>query len=118
MDIKFTSQCMRNDMTNIQQSRLQKRIMKARKDKEMKLKIDSRGRTMRYRTTPHSVRGRAPAKLFLKRLRRTKFSLLKPNLQQETEKKQEKQKEDHDKRRVKFREFAEGQKVLGQELQR
>lgn len=67
---------------------------------------------LKYRITPHTVTGRAPAKLFLKRLPRTKFSLLKPSLLRETEMKHEKQKEDHDKHRVKSREFAEGQSVL------
>ena len=50
--IKETSQVVRNDMTVIQQYHLQKRIMQARKDNEMKLKFESRGRMMKAEEWP------------------------------------------------------------------
>ena len=46
----------------------------------------------RYRTTPHSTTGVTPAELMVKRRLRTKLSLIKPNLAQVVENKQEKQK--------------------------
>ena len=46
----------------------------------------------RYRTTPHSTTGITPAELMVKRSLRTRLSLIKPNLAQAVENKQEKQK--------------------------
>ena len=45
----------------------------------------------RYRTTPHSTTGVTPAELMVKRCLRTRLSLIKPNLAQVVENKQEKQ---------------------------
>ncbi|RUM45434.1 MAG: hypothetical protein DSY80_03315 [Desulfocapsa sp.] len=59
-----------------------------------------------YRVTPHSVTGRSPAELFLKRELRTRLSLLKPNLAKKVEFKQLKQKEDHDRSKMTLREFS------------
>ncbi|XP_033099940.1 uncharacterized protein K02A2.6-like, partial [Anneissia japonica] len=56
-----------------------------------------------YRNSPHTTTGRTPAELFLKRQPRTRFSLLKPNLAQEIDRKQAKQTEYHDKGRVQER---------------
>ena len=50
-----------------------------------------------YRSTPYSTTGRSLAELFLKRQLRTRFSLLKPGLDQTIENKQEKQRQQHDK---------------------
>lgn len=47
---------------------------------------------LRYRTTPHSTTGVTPAELMVKRCLRTRLSLIKPNLAQVVESKQEKQK--------------------------
>ena len=44
-----------------------------------------------YRTTPHAVTGRTPAELFLKRMARSRLTLLKPYLVIDVQKKQEKQ---------------------------
>ena len=46
----------------------------------------------RYRTTPKSTTGVTPAELIVKRRLRTRLSLIKPNLEQAVENKQEKQK--------------------------
>ncbi|XP_014663228.1 PREDICTED: uncharacterized protein K02A2.6-like [Priapulus caudatus] len=51
---------------------------------------------LRYRSTPHSTTGRTPAELFLKRQMRTRLSLVKPNLAEVVERKQEQQKRHHD----------------------
>ena len=53
-----------------------------------------------YRNTPHSVTGRTPAELFLKRQMRTRFSLLKPGLSKDVEAQQMKQKLFHDRKGV------------------
>ena len=45
----------------------------------------------RYRTTPQSMTGVTPAELMVKRRLRTRLSLIKPNLAQAVENKQEKQ---------------------------
>ena len=52
---------------------------------------------IKYRSTPHSVTGRTPAELMVKRQLRTRLTLLKPNLAQAVENKQMKQKLYHDK---------------------
>ena len=52
---------------------------------------------IKYRSTPHSVTGRTPAELMVKRQLRTRLTLLKPNLAQVVESKQMKQKSYHDK---------------------
>lgn len=64
-----------------------------------------------YRATPHSVTGRSPAELFLKREIRTRFSLLKPDLSKIVEHQQEKQKQHHDGERLKLRAFQEEDEV-------
>jgi len=43
---------------------------------------------IKYRSTPHSVTGRTPAELMVKRQLRTRLTLLKPNLAQAVENKQ------------------------------
>ena len=48
---------------------------------------------LRYRTTPHSTTGATPAELLMKRRLRSRLSLVKPDLAQEIENKQIKQKQ-------------------------
>ena len=55
---------------------------------------------IKYRSTPHSVTGRTPAELMVKRQLRTRLTLLKPNLAQVVESKQLKQKFHHDRSQV------------------
>ena len=51
-EIKKTSQVVRNDMTNSQQSRLQKRIVQRIKDNRMKSRVEQRGRMMKCEGWP------------------------------------------------------------------
>ncbi|XP_039893254.1 uncharacterized protein K02A2.6-like [Simochromis diagramma] len=64
-----------------------------------------------YRSTPHTVTGRTPAELFLKRQIRTRFSLLKPELSRHMEQKQSEQKRHHDYKTQPVRVFSEGDAV-------
>ena len=64
-----------------------------------------------YRNTPHTVTGRTPAELFLKRQVRTRFSLLKPELARRVEKQQAAQKYHHDRGDSPVRLFMEGEEV-------
>ena len=64
-----------------------------------------------YRNTPHTTTNRTPAELFLNREPRTRFSLLRPSLQQHVQQKQMIQQQNHDAGRVKLRTFTVGQKV-------
>ena len=66
---------------------------------------------LQYCSTPRSTTGRAPAELFLGRQLRTRFSLLKHNLQQTVEDKQAQQIRNHDAARVKERIFQKGENV-------
>ena len=61
----------------------------------------------RYRTTPHSTTGATPAELLMKRRLRTRLSLVKPDLTQEIENKQRKQKKHKDLNNNKDRQFSE-----------
>ena len=64
------------------------------------------------RSTPHTVTGQSPAELFLGRQIRNCFTLLKSNLNRAVKEQQLKQKEHHDGRRVKLREFNLSEVVL------
>ena len=64
------------------------------------------------RSTPHTVAGQSPAELFLGRQIRNCFTLPKPNHNRAVEEQQLKQKEHHDKGRVKLREFKLNEVVL------
>ena len=55
---------------------------------------------IKYRSTSHSVTGRTPAELMVKRHLRTSLTLMKPSLEQVVERKQLKQKFYHDKSQV------------------
>lgn len=65
---------------------------------------------IKYRSTPHSVTGRSPAELMLKRQLRTRLSLVKPSLAKVVEDKQFQQKLYHDGRN-KERVFSVGDDV-------
>ena len=62
---------------------------------------------LKYRTTPHSTTGATPAELLMKRRLRTRLSLVKPDLTQEIENKQSKQKQHKDLNNNKDRQFSE-----------
>ena len=65
-----------------------------------------------YRSTPHSVTKQAPSELFMKRILRTRLSLVKPNLASAVEEKQHQQIKYHDTKGVKSRELRVNQPVL------
>ena len=69
---------------------LVKQVLEGKKGVSMKHRLANF--LLRYRTTPHSTTGVTPAELMVKRHLRTKLSLIKPNLAQVVENKQEKQK--------------------------
>ena len=62
---------------------------------------------LRYRKTPHSTKGATPAELLMKRRLRTRLSLVKPDLAQEIENKQSKQKQYKNLKNHKDRQFSE-----------
>ena len=65
---------------------------------------------LRYRITPHATTGEPPALLLLGRMPRSRLDLLRPDLAAYTYKKQEQQRNDHDKR-SRDRTFEVGQLV-------
>ena len=69
---------------------LVKQVLEGKKGISMKHRLANF--PFRYRTTPHSTTGVNPTELMVKRHLRTKLSLIKPNLAQVVENKQEKQK--------------------------
>ena len=64
-----------------------------------------------YRTTPHSTTQCSPASLFYKRDLRTRFSLLRPDLQSDIAEKQEKQIKYHDRKPTRYAEFSENKTI-------
>ena len=64
-----------------------------------------------YRSTPHTTTGVSPATLFLGRDLRTRFDLLRPDIDKTVCEKQAQQKTDHDKR-VHVHSFIVGEKVM------
>ena len=64
-----------------------------------------------YRITPHSTTGLSPAEMLMSRKPRSAFDLLLPDLKSKVEKKQWKQKVNHD-TRTKFRSFSPGNPVF------
>ena len=70
-----------------------------------------------YRITPQTTTSVSPAELLLKRRPRSKLDLLRPNLAERVEWKQQSQKEQHDSR-SKEREFSTGTKVWVRNMQR
>jgi hypothetical protein len=65
----------------------------------------------KYRTTPHSTTGVTPAELMVKRRLRNRLSLIKPDLAQAVESKQDKQKEYKDMKSKKERSFVRCDRV-------
>ena len=68
-----------------------------------------------YRTTPHSTTNSSPCELFMQRSLRTRFDLLRPELEETVCQKQVKQKKDHD-LHTRRCEFFVGQRVLVRNL--
>ena len=64
-----------------------------------------------YRTTPHSTTGVPPCELLMERHLRTRFDLLKPDLQRTVRNHQTRQKARHD-RSARLRQFNTGQSVM------
>ena len=64
-----------------------------------------------YQSTPHATTNVSPGELFLQRKLRTRFDLLKPNIESVINTKQSNQKTHHDKH-VKQRHFSKGQLVM------
>jgi len=64
-----------------------------------------------YRTTPHTVTGVSPAELFMKRQLRTRLSLLRPDVREAVENKQEMMKSYRDGRVPPLREFVKNERV-------
>ena len=60
---------------------------------------------LRYGTTPHSTTGATPAELLMKRRLHTRLSLVKPDLAQEIENKQSKQKQYKDLKSIRIGSF-------------
>ncbi|XP_043229036.1 uncharacterized protein K02A2.6-like [Amphibalanus amphitrite] len=97
------------------------RCVRTLKENLLKNEVSGEKRTLRhqvdsflfaYRNTPHTVTGKTPAELFLRRAPRTRLSLLKPNLKAQVEKMQEQQKASHDGKDMKLREFTARQPVF------
>ena len=64
-----------------------------------------------YRITPHTTTGIAPAELLMRRKLCSRFDMLKPQVEQVVQNKQQQQKVDHDKR-SQVRHFSTGDKVF------
>ena len=88
-----------------------KRAMKAGETDEPSLSTRLSQFLLTYRSTPHATTNSAPSELFLQRKVRTRFDLLKPDLQSIVTEKQARQKEYHD-QRSKTRCFSAGQLVM------
>ena len=84
---------------------LVKQVLEGNKSRSMKHRLADF--LLRYRTTPHGTTGAAPAELLMRRRLRTRLSLVKPDLAQVVESKQNKQKEYKDLKCHKERLFSE-----------
>ncbi|GAA6081388.1 uncharacterized protein K02A2.6-like, partial [Tachysurus ichikawai] len=90
---------------------LTKDVLEAEKKAPLPLSHRLANFLLMYRSTPHTVTGRTPAELFLKRQIRIRFSLLKPTLASRIEEKQATQKRHHDCGGSSLRFFQEGDAV-------
>jgi len=88
---------------------LVKQVLEGKKGISMKHRLANF--LFRYRTTPHSTTGVTPAELMVKRCLRTRLSLIKPNLAQVVENKQEKQKMYKDLKCKRERSFVRNDRV-------
>ena len=86
-----------------------KQVLEGNKSRSMKYRLADF--LLRYRTTPHSNTSTTPAELLMKRRLRTRLSLVKPDLAQVVESKQNKQKEYNDLKCHKDRQFSENETV-------
>ena len=92
-----------------------KRIL-AKSDSNLPLQHRLADILFHYRNTPHSVTGKTPTELFLRRALRTRLACLKPSLQTTVQKRQQQQKDQHDKAAVQSRQFNKYQTVKIREL--
>lgn len=92
-----------------------KRGMKAGEESAPSLNARLSQFLLAYRSTPHATTNVSPSELFLKRKIRTRFDLLKPDLQSRVMSKQEDQKKYHD-RHCKPRQFTIGQSVMASDF--
>ena len=88
-----------------------KRAMKAGERDEPSLSARLSHFLLTYRSTPYATTNSTPSELFLQRKVRTRFDLLKPDLQHKVNEKQARQKEYHD-QHSKTRQFSTGQLVM------
>ena len=86
-----------------------KQVLEGNKSRSMKHRLAEF--LLRYHTTPHSTTGAAPAELLMRCHLHTRLSLVKPDLAQEIESKQSKQKEYKDLKCHKERLFSENDMV-------
>ena len=92
-----------------------KQAMKAGKHDGRSLQHRLENFLLTYRTAPHATTNQAPCTLFLQRNIRTRFDLLKPNLEKQVCQKQAEQVEQHD-RHAKERHLFVGQNVMVKNL--
>ena len=88
---------------------LVKQVLEGNKSRSIKHRLADF--LLRYRTTPHSTTGAMPAELLMRRRLRTRLSLVKPDLAQTVESKQNKQKEYKDLKSHQDRLFVENDMV-------
>ena len=88
---------------------LVKQVLEGDKSRSMKHRLADF--LLRYRTTPHSTTGSTSAELLMRGRLRTRLSLVKPDLAQVVESKQNKQKEYKDLKCRKDRQFSENNTV-------
>ena len=94
---------------------LVKQVLEGNKSRSMKHRLADF--LLRYCTTPHSNTSATPAELLMKRRLRTRLSLVKPDLAQVVESKQNKQKENNDLKCHKDRQFSENETVRVRNIQ-
>ena len=92
-----------------------KRAMKAGQNDEPSLSTRLSQFLLAYRSTPHATTNTTPGELFLQRKLRTRFDLLKPDLQSVVTTKQATQKKHHD-QHSRLRQFSAGQLVMARDF--
>ena len=92
-----------------------KRAMKAGEGDALPLSQRLANFLLSYRSTPHATTNRTPSELFLGRRVRTQFDLLRPHCDSKVDRKQGRQKADHD-RHARSRELHIGQQVMARNL--
>ena len=89
--------------------------MKAGQNNESSLSTRLSQFLLTYRSTLHATTNTTPGELFLQRKLRTRFDLLKPDLQNLVTTKQATQKKHHD-QHSRLRQFSAGQLVMAREF--